>query len=59
MGVPAFDVSGSGVLNGGRIPKRWMYPSDEYTNNGVNVAAAVQSQYGGVDDINGVMWLVQ
>jgi len=58
-GFPTLEVAGAGVLNGGKIPKRWMYPSDEYTNNGVNVAAAVQSQYGGVDDVNGVMWLVQ
>ncbi|RZK73943.1 MAG: hypothetical protein EOO92_17785 [Pedobacter sp.] len=25
-GIPTFDVSGAGVLNNKRIPKRWMYP---------------------------------
>jgi hypothetical protein len=58
-GYPVFDVAGSGVLNGGKVPRRWMYPSDEYSNNALNVSAAVQGQYGGMDDINGVMWLVQ
>jgi len=28
-GFPVFDVSGAGMLNGGLIPKRWMYPTDE------------------------------
>jgi len=58
-GFPAFDVTGSGILNGGNIPKRWMYPTDEYTNNGVNVENAVKSQYTNGDNINGVMWILQ
>ncbi len=58
-GYPTFDVSGAGVLNGGKIPKRWMYPSDEYTTNATNVQNAVNSQYNGSDDVNGVMWLLQ
>lgn len=58
-GFPAFETSGAGILNGGKIPKRWMYPTDEYNNNRVNVEAAVKRQYSGSDDINGVMWLIQ
>jgi hypothetical protein len=58
-GYPVFETAGSGVLNGGKIPTRWMYPSDEYTNNAVNVNNAVKSQYSGNDDVNGVMWLIQ
>ncbi len=58
-GFPAFDVSGDGILNGGNIPKRWMYPTDEYLNNRINVEKAVESQYSGTDNINGVMWLLQ
>ncbi|WP_119081217.1 SusD/RagB family nutrient-binding outer membrane lipoprotein [Chitinophaga alhagiae] len=58
-GFPAFDVTGSGILNGGVVPKRWMYPNDEFTNNRVNVENAVKSQYPGGDDINGVMWILQ
>jgi hypothetical protein len=58
-GFPVFDVSGSGILNGGLVPKRWMYPSDEYVNNAANVQSAVSRQYPGGDNINGVMWILQ
>ncbi|WP_290790803.1 SusD/RagB family nutrient-binding outer membrane lipoprotein [Flavihumibacter sp. UBA7668] len=58
-GFPEFDVSGAGILNGGQIPKRWMYPNDEFTNNRVNVENAIKSQYPGGDDINGIMWILQ
>ncbi len=58
-GYPVFETAGGGILNGGKVPTRWMYPSDEYTNNAVNVNNAVKSQYGGTDDVNGVMWLIQ
>lgn len=58
-GFPTFDVTGSGILNSGMIPKRWMYPSDEFTNNRVNVENAVKSQYPEGDNINGVMWILQ
>jgi hypothetical protein len=58
-GFPEFETRGSGVLNGGRIPKRWMYPTDEYNNNASNVQNAVKNQYSQGDDINGVMWMVQ
>ncbi|WP_336515459.1 SusD/RagB family nutrient-binding outer membrane lipoprotein [Pollutibacter soli] len=58
-GFPEFETAGDGILNDGKIPKRWMYPTDEYNNNAVNVENAVKSQYPGGDDINGVMWIVQ
>lgn len=58
-GFPAFETSGAGILNGGKIPKRWMYPTDEYNYNRVNVEQAVRTQYASVDDINGVMWILQ
>jgi hypothetical protein len=58
-GFPVFDVSGAGMLNGGLIPKRWMYPTDEYTNNAANVEGAVSRQYPDGDNINGVMWILQ
>lgn len=57
-GVPAFDA-GPGTGNGGVIPKRWQYPTNEATANGANYQAAVQSQYGGSDDINQNVWLVK
>ncbi|HEY4109966.1 SusD/RagB family nutrient-binding outer membrane lipoprotein [Puia sp.] len=57
-GVPKFDV-GSGTGNGGVIPRRWQYPTNEGTSNGANYQAALQSQYGGSDDINQDVWMVK
>ena len=57
-GIPVLDV-GPGTSNGGMVPKRWMYPQAEYTINKAHVEEAVQRQYGGTDDINGVMWVLQ
>ena len=58
-GFPNFETEGAGILNGGQIPKRWMYPTDEYENNRVNVENAVRDQFPGGDDVNGVMWILQ
>jgi hypothetical protein len=58
-GYPVFETAGSGVLNGGKVPKRWMYPAAEYTNNAGSVNNAVKNQFGGTDDVNGVMWIIQ
>ncbi|WP_114793045.1 SusD/RagB family nutrient-binding outer membrane lipoprotein [Niabella yanshanensis] len=58
-GYPVFETVFSGVLNNKRIPKRWMYPLDEQNYNGINLEAAIKSQYPNGDDINGVMWLIQ
>ena len=57
-GIPSFNA-GSGSGNGGVIPKRFQYPTNEISANGANLTAALQSQYGGNDDINGLMWLVK
>jgi len=57
-GVPAFDA-GPGTGNGGVIPLRWQYPSNEIIVNDANYQAALQSQYGGSDDINAKMWLIK
>lgn len=58
-GIPLFETSGDGILNGGKIPKRWMYPESEYIHNKDNVAAAVERQYPNGDNINGLMWLLK
>lgn len=58
-GFPEFDVSGGGVLNSGRIPKRWLYPESETTNNAVNLEEAISRQFPEGDNINGVMWLIK
>ena len=57
-GIPNFNV-GPGTLNGGKIPKRWMYPQNEFSLNAENVKAAIQRQFGGVDDTNQLMWILQ
>ncbi len=57
-GVPSFDY-GPGTGNGNKIPLRFQYPGNEITTNGSNLAAALANQYGGVDDINAKMWLIQ
>ncbi len=57
-GFPTFAV-GPSTQNGGQIPKRWMYPQDELDNNFDNVKEAIDRQYEGNDNINGVMWLLQ
>jgi len=58
-GIPAFDVSGSGVLNNKRIPKRWMYPESELRLNQANVTEAITRQYTAGDEINQLMWLIK
>jgi hypothetical protein len=57
-GIPTF-VVGPATQNGGLVPKRWMYPQEELDNNFENVAEAINRQYEGNDNINGVMWLLQ
>lgn len=58
-GLPVFDVSGAGVLNNKKVPKRWMYPVTELQTNQANVEAAIKRQFAGDDNINGVMWLLK
>lgn len=54
-GVPTF-TTGPGTGNGSRIATRFQYPLSERT---ANYQAALASQYGGNDDINGVMYLLK
>lgn len=56
-GMPVFDV-GPGTGNGGKIPKRWLYPLSEANNNSENYKAALQQQFGAeVDDLNMDIWI--
>lgn len=57
-GVPTFLV-GPGTANSQRIPKRFLYPSSEHTNNKENLEKALDSQFGGKDDINDAMWILK
>lgn len=57
-GVPKFDI-GPANANNNLIPTRWAYPTSEYTVNGANLKEALQRQFGGADNQNGVMWLIK
>jgi len=57
-GVPTF-TTGPGTGNSERIPLRFQYPGVEITANAKNYENALQSQYNGNDDINGIMWLLK
>lgn len=56
-GVPTFGI-GPGTGNSGRIALRFQYPEGERTTNTENYNAALSSQFGGNDDINGKMWIL-
>lgn len=56
-GVPEFHV-GIGTGNGGKIPKRWLYPVSEVTNNSENYNSALQRQFSNAaDDLDNVLWI--
>lgn len=55
-GVPTFD-EGPGTGNGGKIPRRWLYPISEATNNPANYTEALTRQFGSaVDDLDNELW---
>lgn len=60
-GYPNFILNSTTNLNAPttQFPLRWMYPSNELDYNSANVSAAIQSQFGGNDDVNGMMWLLK
>lgn len=60
-GYPVFKLNTTTNLNtpSTNFPLRWLYPSNELSYNGDNLAAAVASQYGGSDDQNQAMWLLK
>jgi hypothetical protein len=47
-------VAGEDAANGGIIPVRFPYPTDEYATNPTNVKAAAAEQ--GTDDLNTRIW---
>ncbi|MDO7884565.1 SusD/RagB family nutrient-binding outer membrane lipoprotein [Hymenobacter cheonanensis] len=59
-GLPRTFVStGGGINASGKIPRRWQYPVDEQTYNADNYRSALQSQFGGTDDLNQDTWLTK
>jgi hypothetical protein len=59
-GVPAFAQGGGGIgTNNKLIPRRWNYPQDEISYNAANFTKAIQSQFGGTDDLTQDTWLTK
>jgi len=61
-GYPVFPINSETSLNvndKNAIPIRWLYPSSELNYNKQNLIDALNSQYGGVDEINNKMWLLK
>lgn len=59
-GLPkSFAATGGGINSSGLIPRRWQYPVDEQTYNTTNYKAALQSQFGGTDDLNKDTWALK
>lgn len=56
-GYPAYAITND--INGGVVPKRFLYPSSEINNNGENLEAAISSQFGGDESINDLIWLIK
>ncbi|MFC3417841.1 SusD/RagB family nutrient-binding outer membrane lipoprotein [Algoriphagus hitonicola] len=57
-GIPEFSLSEE-IINPSGIPKRWMYPQSEIQLNLSNLNEALDRQFGGDDDINGVPWILK
>jgi hypothetical protein len=57
-GFPKFET-GVGNGNSNRIALRWQYPISERTTNTKNYNDAINSQYGGKDDINDTVWIMK
>lgn len=58
MGTPLFHT-GAGTGNSERVALRFQYPVSEKSINLTNVNNAIQSQFGGTDDINAKMWIIK
>jgi len=59
-GFPAFGQGGAGIgTSNGKLPRRWQYPVGEQNENSVNWKAAIQSQFGGNDDVMQDAWLTK
>lgn len=56
-GYPEFIVTNE--INGGKVPKRFLYPDEEINNNNENLESAIQSQFGAQESINDLMWLLK
>ncbi|MEZ4905396.1 MAG: SusD/RagB family nutrient-binding outer membrane lipoprotein [Spirosomataceae bacterium] len=60
-GFPVFPINPKSNLNvpSNKFPIRWIYPQKELDYNTTNVNNSIQKQYGGNDDYNQTMWILQ
>lgn len=61
-GYPVFPVNPAtslNVNNKNAVPVRWLYPTSETNYNRTNLIEALNRQYGGVDEINKLMWILR
>lgn len=60
-GYPVLPVNPESNMNTDptKLPVRWMYPQAELDYNRENVQTAINRQYGGTDDYNKLMWILQ
>lgn len=56
-GYPTYNVTNA--INGGKVPKRFLYPSSEINNNKKNLEAAINSQFSGDESINSLIWIIK
>ncbi|QQT26398.1 SusD/RagB family nutrient-binding outer membrane lipoprotein [Sphingobacterium spiritivorum] len=57
-GIPVFSV-GPANANNNEIPKRWAYPTTEYSTNEANLKESLQRQFKGSDTQNDIMWIIK
>ncbi|HCM22283.1 MAG TPA: SusD/RagB family nutrient-binding outer membrane lipoprotein, partial [Porphyromonadaceae bacterium] len=61
-GYPKFSINPKTNMNFNapdKIPVRWKYPEVEISYNKANLEEALQRQFGGSDEINKLMWILQ
>ncbi len=56
LGYPDLAPAPAALNSSGEIPRRHAYTNDEFSLNQDNYNAAVQSQFGGTDSIDGRVW---
>lgn len=60
-GYPKLPINPNTNMNTetGKIPSRFMYPSDETNYNSDNLTEALQRQFNGNDEVNQLMWILK
>ncbi len=61
VGYPVLPVNELTNLNAvkAQLPRRWLYPAKELSNNRAQVEEAISRQFSGNDDVNELMWILQ